>query len=167
MEDHRCLLPGARDDYVRAVVVPTSRAMALASRTSVTGTRGVAPAVRTDGGGRRPLRQTVPAIGRGRRQNPSDRASAQASRPPSHPSRSHWTPHRAREVAVVARKSAPQGRPMPTATHRHESITAGRTSTALATSTALTRVDDTLLRASPFRLTTRPLPAAAPCTSTT
>jgi len=61
-------------------------------------------------------------IGRGRRQNPSDRTSAQASRPSSAPSSSHWTSHRARDVAVVARRTAPQGRPMTTATHGHESI---------------------------------------------
>jgi hypothetical protein len=111
----------------------------------------------TDGesGRRRPPRHAVPAIGRGRRHNPSDRASAQASRPPSHPSRSHRTPHRARDIAVGATKTAPQGRPMTTATHRHESITAGRIGTALTTSTVLTRVDDTLLRASSFRLTRR------------
>lgn len=93
-----------------------------------------------------PPGQAVPAIGLGRRQNPSDRASAQASRPPSPPSRSHWTPHRARDVAMVARKTAPLGRPLTTATHRHESSTGGRIGTALATSTAVTRVDDTLLR---------------------
>ena len=101
----------------------------------------------TDGerGRRRPLRHAVPAIGRGRRQNPSDPASAQASRPPSPPSRSHWTSHRARDVAVVARATAPQGRPMTTATHRRESITGGHICMARATSTALTRVHDTHL----------------------